>query len=244
MVWRRINELALNVWFYGASPLLALGYVALFFPPVALTRLWLSRRQVLRKLRLAISRYGRMAVNTPRPWLKVELRNAPPPTGGAYIFVENHVSAFDPIIQGVLPYELVQAARAWVLNYPVLGRFARWAGYLDVDALAHEDLMSRAQGLLADGVSIVFFPEGTRHSDGQVGPFHGAAFRLAIATGRPLVPVVITGAADWIRKGSIWLRPSRIELRCLPPMGPDDWRGLTPFALKQRVRAEIIAALR
>jgi 1-acyl-sn-glycerol-3-phosphate acyltransferase len=194
-------------------------------------------------LRRRINRYGRSVVLTAWPWIRVEVSNAPPPDDGPYVIVENHTSSFDPFVQGVLPYELVQAARGWALRLPVLGIVGRLAGYLDVDALAGESLVERAVEHLRNAVSVVFFPEGTRRPDGDLGPFHGAAFRVAERAGVPIAPAVVTGIADKPRKGSLVMRPGKIKIEFLPLVPPSEFEGKSAPAIKKMVRSMMEEAL-
>ena len=78
---------------------------------------------------------------------------------------------------------------------------------------------------LERGVSVTIFPEGTRSEDGSLGAFKHGAFRLAIAHGRPIVPVVLTGAHDLLPKGSIVFK-RRAEIR-VTVLDPIPTHGLT-----------------
>ena len=86
---------------------------------------------------------------------------------------------------------------------------------------------------------MVMFPEGTRSASRTMGQFHGAAFRLALQCGAPLVPVCLTGNENIPRKGSLKLVPGHIRVRRLDPPRPEEVLGMTPFKLKNRVRAII-----
>jgi 1-acyl-sn-glycerol-3-phosphate acyltransferase len=57
--------------------------------------------------------------------------------------------------------------------------------------------------IMASGVSVAMFPEGTRIPRGQVGEYKTGGTRLALATGGSVVPVAITSAKCWPRKGFI-----------------------------------------
>ena len=50
----------------------------------------------------------------------------------SYIFVCNHRAASDAFLMCVLPVEAVQVVNTWPFHLPVLGRFARMAGYLNI----------------------------------------------------------------------------------------------------------------
>ena len=46
----------------------------------------------------------------------------------------------------------------------------------------------------------MIFPEGTRSASGQLGPFKDGAFRLAIETGTPILPLAVHGTRPALRK--------------------------------------------
>jgi len=238
----KLNVCFLNFWFYFWSPILLLFYLLVMCPWVALAGL-VQPGKIMRRFRRAINNYGKTVVRTGWPWIKAELHNCPPEAEGPYILVENHISSFDPFVQGILPFEMVQTARGWALRFPVLGYFARWAGYLDVDNLLSEELLAKGRKLLDEGVSLIFFPEGTRHPDYQIGSFHGTAFRLALESNIPLLPVLLIGTDDKPCKGSFWMHPGKIDFICLDPIMPEDFAGKTAFNLKNEIRQLMIAEL-
>ena len=137
-----------------------------------------------------------------------------------------------------MPYEIVQTARGWALRFPILGRFARWAGYIDVDSDG-DRILAKAKVILNEKASIVFFPEGTRSTDGTLGPFHGAAFRIAIETETPIVPVIITGIADKPAKGSFIMHPGVIDIKCMEIIKPEAFKNKTPFVLKKEIKIQM-----
>ena len=231
---KTINTILLNIWFYCWAPFVLLVCLLTFVPFVTMVRICNPKR-VMHYFRRSINLYGKAVTLTGWPWIRVKFRNAPPMDGVPYIFVENHASSFDPFVQGVLPYEIVQSARGWALRFPILGRFARWAGYIDVDSDG-DQIVEKAKKLLEDRVTLVFFPEGTRSVDGSLGSFHGAAFRIAIESGTPLVPVIISGIADKPAKGSFLMHPGVIDIRCLEIIPPEKFKDKTPFALKKEIK--------
>lgn len=46
---------------------------------------------------------------------------------------------------------------------------------------------------------------------------------LALQTGRPIVPIVLTGTHGAWRKGSLYVRPTPLTVKYLPPIRTDDW---------------------
>jgi 1-acyl-sn-glycerol-3-phosphate acyltransferase len=143
-----------------------------------------------------------------------------------------------------LPGEIVQWVNTWPFRLPILGRFARWAGYLSVKEMAPEEALARSAKLLEQGVSIAAFPEGTRSGSRAMGPFHGLVFRLALQTGAPIVPVCLAGNEHIPHKGSLVLNPGTIRIRTLPALTQKDYQGFSPFKLKQVVHEQISGELK
>jgi 1-acyl-sn-glycerol-3-phosphate acyltransferase len=78
-----------------------------------------------------------------------------------------------------------------------------------------------ATGLLADGWSLVIFPEGGRSPDGWAQEFRGGAAYLAVRSGRPVVPVHIDGTRLMWPKGQRLPRPHKVTVTFGTPISPD-----------------------
>ena len=63
--------------------------------------------------------------------------------------------------------------------------------------------MAQGKDLLAQGIWIIMFPEGTRIARGQKGQYKSGGTRLAIATGAPVIPIAVTSAKCWPRKAFV-----------------------------------------
>jgi 1-acyl-sn-glycerol-3-phosphate acyltransferase len=236
--------------------LFAILYAFVFYPvlavyswlAVAVLGLWMlaclpfsTRERQFRRFRRCIGFYGWGVVRIlARPVCRVVYEAAPRNPGEAKIFVANHVSSSDPFLAGLLSEPVVQVVNTWPFKLPLWGRFARYAGYLNIRATTPEAFQSEAARLLAEGTSVVAFPEGTRAGDGPVAPFHGAVFRLALASGVPVVPMCIVGNERAPARGSLVLEPSTVRVRCLPEIRAPEYRSLSPFQFKNRVRQRII----
>ena len=91
---------------------------------------------------------------------------------------------------------------------------------------------------LRQGVSMVFFPEGTRSEDGRLKEFKLGAFRLAMDEKVDILPLVLRGTRDMVQKKSGMPRPARLEIEVLSRVSPKPGESLESFG--ERVR-EIIA---
>ena len=225
-----------NFYFYTLFLLCVIVLIPLFTIFVAVTRVFSTHRNTMRRFRRAMVWWGRVVSALPYPFIKIryELDGAND-VSKPYIFICNHRSATDAFLMKVLPHEFVEIVNDWPFKIPVLGFYAKFAAFLDIRNMTHEQFVEIASRLLQEGVSIVFFPEGTRSRDRNMGNFHSAAFRLALETGTSLIPVCMTGNEIVMPKGSSLLRPGTIRVRQLPPLEWENISGMTPFALKRRV---------
>ena len=95
-------------------------------------------------------------------------------------------------------------------------------------------MLAEARATLARGMSLMIFPEGTRSPDGELGRFKDGAFELAIASGAPILPVVVDGTHHCRPKGSWWFGEADAVARVLPPVST---AGLTMADLPALVSA-------
>ena len=232
------STLTLNIWFYFWAPIVLIASLSIYIPILFFTRIFLPQK-TMHLFRKFINFYGKSVAYTAYPWIKIKIYNLPEKNNAPYIFTVNHTSSFDAFMQGFLPFELVQAARGWALNLPILGIIARGAGYLDVDKLAPNNFIDEAIKRINAGISIVFFPEGTRHPLEKLGPFHSTAFRVAYDSKTSIVPVIIVGIENKPKKGSLIMHSGNIKIYCLPTIPHEEYKNLSVQGLKKRIRKEM-----
>jgi 1-acyl-sn-glycerol-3-phosphate acyltransferase len=78
-------------------------------------------------------------------------------------------------------------------------------------------MIAMTSDILADGRSVVIFPEGTRTPVGETGRYHPGVFALYDQTKAPVVPVAINSGVFWGRRMFV-KKPGKITLKFLPPM--------------------------
>ena len=141
--------------------------------------------------------------------------------GTTYVFVSNHQSIYDiPVIFWTLPYQVRIIAKESLGSFPFLGWHLRRTGHLLVDRRNPDraGILRRWRQLLADGLSLIIFPEGTRSRDGRVARFKAGSFLLAIEAGLPIVPMSLTGTRFVMTKGELTTRPGQANLVVHPPI--------------------------
>ncbi len=131
----------------------------------------------------------------------------------------------------------------WPFKIPVIGALAKLAGYLNINSMPFDEFQDKAQRLLDEKVSIIFFPEGTRSNSKKMGNFHSGPFRLFLESKTPIIPVCISGNEEIPPKGSIVLRNGTIRIRTLPPFYWEEYKDLTAHIIKNRVKKRMAEEL-
>ncbi len=131
------------------------------------------------------------------------------------IFIANHTSFLDILLAIMLNPKIVLMVKGWVYNSPFFGPIIRHAGYVYTDDGPEENI-NKVKALVADGYSLLIFPEGTRSEDGQITRFHKGAFHLAEQLGLDIQPILIHGASDVLPKNDFLIRPGALNVRVLP----------------------------
>lgn len=156
-----------------------------------------------------------------------------------YVFVGNHVSQFDIFsFQGYFPHDFRWVAKKELFRIPVFGAAMSRAGLISIDRAKGRDALkslNRAAERIAQGTSVLIFPEGTRSRSGELQPFKTGAITLAIKAGVPVVPIGFRGSYDILPKGSLFADSGEIVIRIGTPLPVD---GFT-MRDKQRL-AEIL----
>lgn len=164
------------------------------------------------------------------------------------IYVSNHTSAID-IFVGIWlgPSGVVGVAKKEVVWYPFFGQLYAISGHLLIDrsnrASAVEALSGLAQLIRRHNLSVWMWPEGTRSKDGRLRHFKKGFAHLALATGLPVVPVVVAGAHKGWQKGSMVLQPTRLDITVLEPIPTTGWTLDTLDAHIAEVEARFAAVL-
>jgi 1-acyl-sn-glycerol-3-phosphate acyltransferase len=162
------------------------------------------------------------------------------------IFMANHVSNLDPpILLPMLPFRTAFFIKRSLIKIPILGLGMRLGDFIPVDrdgrVESARESVEVANRVLASGVNISTFPEGTRSRSGKLMPFKKGAFFLAMESGAPVIPISIWGSEQMMTKGSLRIKPGTAHLTFHPPLYPQQFA--TREQLAAAVRAAITSAL-
>src|SRR5271165_6703145 len=143
------------------------------------------------------------------------------------VFIFNHRNQVDPIIAGSLVRDnFTSVGKKELESDPIVGTIGKVmdAAFIDRDdpRKAVEGL-HKVEELARKGLSILIAPEGTRHDTIEVGPFKKGPFRIAMAVGIPIVPIVIRNAEVISARDSTTFNPGTVDVVVYPPISVDDW---------------------
>ena len=173
------------------------------------------------------------------------MENLPQGETSAAILLVKHQSTFETFLMPTLmPHPLAYVFKKELLSVPFFG----WAmGRLDMIHIdrsqrteAFAKVVAQGKALLARGVWIIMFPEGTRIARGQTGTYKTGGTRLAVETGAPVIPIAVTSAKCWPRKAFI-KRPGVVDVSIGKPIPS---AGREPAELMAEVEAWIEAEMR
>jgi len=121
-----------------------------------------------------------------------------------YVLVANHSSLGDIVCLYCLGKHFKWLAKASLFKIPFFGWTMSLLNYIPLKRGEHgsiRDSFQEAVRWLEKDISVLIFPEGTRSRSGQLAGFKNGAFKLALLTKKPIVPIVIRGTGKTLSKG-------------------------------------------
>jgi 1-acyl-sn-glycerol-3-phosphate acyltransferase len=183
---------------------------------------------------LIVSPRGRPADRAVKRWARMALRACglrPRVTGvehlegiGAAILAANHASYIDSVVlMATIPTDFRFLAKQRLADYPFIGTVIRKAGHVTIEKatvaqqLSGADILPR---LLHEGRQMLVFPEGTFFRPPELLPFRLGAFKAAVDTGRPIVPIALRGTRRVLPDGTWLFRRGPIDVMISAPLVP------------------------
>jgi 1-acyl-sn-glycerol-3-phosphate acyltransferase len=222
-----LRSLLFNVGWYAGSVVIAVGGSPILLLPrravVAWAQFWVAF--VLWWLRVTCRLSHRL----------VGLENLPP---GPVIIACKHQSSWEALSVELLFTEIAIVLKRELVFIPFVGWAMARAGNIAVSrgdgASALRGLTRQAKAAIADGRSIMIFPEGTRVAVGDARPYRVGVAALYRQLRVPVVPVALNSGLFWGRRKFI-KRPGVITMQVLPPIPPGLGREAFMTTLRDRI---------
>jgi 1-acyl-sn-glycerol-3-phosphate acyltransferase len=173
------------------------------------------------------------------------MENLPDGATSPAILLVKHQSTLETfLLPTLMPHPLAYVFKKELLYVPFFG----WAmGRLDMihidrnqRARAFNRVVAQGKDLLAQGIWIIMFPEGTRIPRGHKGVYKSGGTRLAIETGAPVIPIAVASAKCWPRRAFV-KHPGVVDVSIGPPIAS---QGRQADELMREVEAWIEAEMR
>jgi 1-acyl-sn-glycerol-3-phosphate acyltransferase len=161
------------------------------------------------------------------------------PAGGGTIFAANHISHADPFVVGHYVYDAGRwpqfLGKASLFSLPVIGPFLSAVRQIPVHRGTADAIkaLEAAVAAVKDGQTVIIYPEGTTTREPDLWPMRGktGVARLWLATGAPVIPIVMWGPERIFdpRTRRLRLRPrTPVTVVAGPPLDLSRWHGAEP----------------
>ena len=148
------------------------------------------------------------------------------PKKEGFIIMANHTSLIDILVLTMaIPVHFNFIAKKELAWVPIIGLDMLLGGDILIDrsnSSRAKATLKKVEARLKKGWNILIFPEGTRSTTGSLLPFKRGGFKLALATGCPIVPCYIDGSDRIVQKKSLRAQPGTVHLRFAPPILPSE----------------------
>ena len=156
-----------------------------------------------------------------------------------YVIVSNHQSGADILVLFKLHSHFKWVSKKGLFLIPFIGWNMALNGYIPIErsrGRSKLQMIDMAADSIRAGNSVILFPEGTRSRDGNLQPYKTGAFRLALSTHTPILPVVLKETHRAIKKGGLLIHKNdRIRLVILDPIPYSAFQHLDSKAIAQLV---------
>jgi 1-acyl-sn-glycerol-3-phosphate acyltransferase len=166
------------------------------------------------------------------------------PSRGGLLIVSNHASYTDAVVMlallGAYRYRFV--AKQEVMSYPFIGGILKKLGYFSFVRESSEARLKQADALeeaLARGETILIFVEGTFTPAPGLRPFALGAFKSAVASRCPVLPIALRGTREVLPDVAVLAKPGRVTLTVCPPIFPSGEGWQEVLRLRDAARAAI-----
>ncbi len=137
------------------------------------------------------------------------------------IIIANHQSHIDLMILMLQTHKVAVFTNQDNYNNKVYGKALKYAGFIPAYT-GHEDATRQLTRLVNEGYSLAIFPEGHRTEEGHIKRFHKGAFYLAEKLNLDIIPMVIHGPNEMLKKSELFLKRGKITVKIYPRLSMND----------------------
>jgi 1-acyl-sn-glycerol-3-phosphate acyltransferase len=161
-----------------------------------------------------------------------------------YVMVANHLSLLDILVLFRLFTHFKWVSKIENFRIPCIGWNMRLNRYIPLrrgDRVSVLGMIRRSLETLAEGSSVMLFPEGTRSPSGRMRAFKPGAFEIALSAKRPILPIAVEGTARALPKRGFVLQGRHpIRVTVLDPLPYASFADEDVEGVSARVRSRIV----
>lgn len=131
------------------------------------------------------------------------------------IIITNHQSHIDLMLMMLLNHRVVVLTNTRNFSSPIYGFALKYAGFIKVDG-SYESILDQVKEQTDQGYSVVVFVEGHRSETGKLRRFHKGAFYLANELDLDILPIIIYGQKESLKKSEFLLKRAEAITKFLP----------------------------
>ncbi len=160
-----------------------------------------------------------------------------------YVVVSNHQSLADIVVMYKLRMQFKWVSKESLFKVPFIGWCLSMGKHIKLSRGKMESIKKiyrQASEWISNGMSVLFFPEGTRSNTDKMNKFQNGAFKLAIKEKVAVLPVCVKGTRDAIPKGS-WIFRTGVfmELTVLPAIEVENYNPGDFIKLRDTTRSHL-----
>lgn len=158
------------------------------------------------------------------------------------IIVCNHQSILDSTLLLSLSPRIIFVSNSKVGHHPLVGQVLKWLGHITLEVDTSSSIAEGDEGgrlpiplvsqYIAEGYSVVIFPEGKRNDYSSICRFHKGAFKAAEELGVDIIPMLMHGLNHVVPRNSLQINPGSITLHIgerISPSAPERQKGYVSF---------------
>ncbi len=159
-----------------------------------------------------------------------------------YIYASKHQSAWETMALYAMIERPVFVLKRELLWIPLFGWYLQWVGCVAINRRGGSRTVKRmirqAETYIAQGRSLIIFPEGTRKAPGEPPRYRKGVGILYDALNVPVIPVALNSGTVWGRKAVV-KQAGVITVSFLPPIEPGLPRDIFMRVIEERIEMEM-----
>jgi 1-acyl-sn-glycerol-3-phosphate acyltransferase len=182
------------------------------------------------------------------PWWQIKIENREKlKNNKTYVIISNHQSMLDILVLFRLFAHFRWVSKTEIFKIPVVGWIMTLNNYIKVkrgDKKSVMKMLEKSKKVVASGISILIFPEGTRSRNGNLQQFKDGAFILAADTRTGILPVLINAVSgNLTTKGIFIINRLAIKVRILDEIPYSSFKNSDISEIKARIHGIMSAEL-